>query len=120
MYREMNMRSPVKHAALLVIVLSCSSIPAHAGQGWYLLTPPLDVTVGVAVERDAPLSRWDQSGGYDTATACETDIRIRTQLLKRHAADETRADWYRQQQRVLHERYLHALCVAADDPRLNQ
>jgi len=71
-------------------------------------------------ERDAPLSRWDQSGGYDTATACETDIRIRTQLLKRHAADETRADWYRQQQRVLHERYLHALCVAADDPRLNQ
>jgi len=110
----------VKHAALLGIVLSCSSIPAHAGQGWYLLTPPLDATAGVAVERDAPLSRWDQSGGYDTATACETDIRIRTQLLKRHAADETRADWYRQQQRVLHERYLHALCVAADDPRLNQ
>jgi hypothetical protein len=81
-----------------------------------LLTPPL--TPGVTVDRDAPLVRWDHSGGYDTAAGCEADLLERTTLLEKQAADETRANWYRKQRSVFHEKYLHGRCIASDDPRL--
>ncbi len=102
----------------LVIVLS-GPLTADAGQGWYLLAPPINPASGgtrLTVEGDAPLSRWSQSGAYDTAAACEVDRLTMTKVLRVQAADETTKD--RSNQKLMYEAHLQSRCITSDDPRL--
>jgi hypothetical protein len=44
--------------------------------GWYLMIPPvidLKHKRRYEADTDAPLSKWKQSGSYDSADACEKD-----------------------------------------------
>jgi hypothetical protein len=39
--------------------------------GWYLMTPPLGPNG--SIDPNAPLSRWEEFEGYDSAAACEVE-----------------------------------------------
>lgn len=73
-----------RHAAALALL------------GWYLMTPP--------APGDHPLTEWNHTKSFDSASACDTFLLKLTQdAQKKH---ELRYD------------IVHAECFASDDPRL--
>jgi hypothetical protein len=76
--------------------------------GWYLLLPPW--VAYNTFDADAPISKWQQSASYDTATECRQDQYALIQYYRTHPKAED-ADWHL---RV----YLNSRRVATDDPRL--
>ena len=88
---QMNLR----HTSALVFV------------GWCLIMPPLSQDRQL-VEKNAPLSRWDTIGTYDSAAACSHEL---DKLAAVVAGNIT--------QSVLQRRVLAGKCLAADDPRLH-
>jgi hypothetical protein len=104
-----------RKAAVLGASAVLSSIsPAYAGQGWYLLLPPLDGTTRPAkFDPHAPLRVWDHFASFDSARDCEAQIRESSvkyfEQADNHPSPETlramfRGAWGR--------------CIASDDPRL--
>jgi hypothetical protein len=85
----------LRHVAALVFV------------GWCLIMPPLSDN-RQAVEKKAPLSKWDTIGSYDTAAACRHELDKLTAVI---AGNITYS--------VIQRRVLAGKCVAADDPRLH-
>jgi hypothetical protein len=61
--------------ALLIAAFSVSALVATAyAEGWYLLAPPWRTSTKENEEEfdiAAPLTRWDQKGGFDSARLCE-------------------------------------------------
>jgi len=73
--------------------------------GWYLMLGAPTPKPGIR-NYDVPLPKWEQMGGYDTATDCEADSVRRWNLAKQDGYETGAKMW------------LHAKCVASDDPRL--
>jgi hypothetical protein len=66
------------------VVLAFALLPggAMAAQGWYMLAPPIEPSgQRLVVQRHAPISRWSQSGVYDTAAACGADRIIMGKMM---------------------------------------
>jgi hypothetical protein len=84
---------------------SCAAVLALVG--WSLIMPPLSDDRQL-VEKNAPLSRWDTIGTYDTAAACSHELDKLTAVL---AGNITYS--------VIQRRVLAGKCIAADDPRLH-
>jgi hypothetical protein len=61
------MRRPILQVALFF------AIPAFAGQGWYLLSPPKIPGV-MEFDEKAPLERWEHHGAFDSAEDCERNL----------------------------------------------
>jgi hypothetical protein len=83
------------HAAALALI------------SWYLIVPPAKSTGEPDLQ--APFSKWETDGSYDTAQACH----------KRYQADVHRALTFGK--RIGHEvssRIQAEECIASDDPRL--
>jgi hypothetical protein len=91
----MRLQMNLRHAAVLALV------------GWSLIMPPLSDDRQLVV-KNAPLSRWDTIGTYDTAAACNHEL---DKLAAVVAGNLT--------QSVLQRRVLAGKCIAADDPRLH-
>ncbi|HKN14321.1 MAG TPA: hypothetical protein VJX68_14115 [Candidatus Binatus sp.] len=83
------------HAAALVLV------------AWCLIMPPLSDDYQ-AVEKNAPLSKWDTIGSYDSAAACRSELAKLTAVIAGNISYS-----------VIQKRVLAGKCVAADDPRLH-
>jgi len=88
----------LRHAAALALV------------GWYLLLPPW--VAYDTFDASAPLSKWQHSYSYDSATECESDRSSMIDYYSHHPkADQ--ANWFLR----LH---IASQCVATDDPRLKE
>jgi hypothetical protein len=75
--------------------------------GWCLIMPPLSRDRQV-VEKNAPFSRWDTIGTYDSAAACSHELDKLTAVLAGNINYS-----------VIQRRVLAGKCLAADDPRLH-
>ena len=105
----------LRHAAALALM------------GWYLMTPAINPSPGQTgtpaevmrtghfyVVPDAPLSKWEIQGSFDTASDCEE---AQTALFKEGKRDRGRfksGSW----EWAWANASLMALCIATDDPRL--
>ena len=76
--------------------------------GWYLMLPSL---THEGMDPDSPLSRWGQSGSYDTAGECERDRGERQRQFSEYA-DKLASS------RVMVDVLAKGLCIATDDSRL--
>lgn len=128
---------------LCVLGLAAVLLIAHiaeAGCGWYLMLPlQTDYNKNalyfeaIKILEKAPISKWEQEGGYDSSNACELmkDKHIqRAQLTYAKSFDEFRrlddldvkgTDAKRiavEHDHANHARYLAARCIASDDARL--
>ena len=96
----------------LFFCLLASSV--FAGQGWYLLVPwstnpPL-----------APIAEWDHHASFDTAAACEKELRAQIDIrdeLKKVGKGTTQQLKTNQ---LIRERLNWARCIASDDLRLKK
>jgi hypothetical protein len=101
-----------RHSAVLALV------------GWYLMLPPVNDDNKVIV--DAPLWKWNQSAGFDSASECERILhaavntpmtpaeyqRVLTATRKAHRIPLSRSE--------MDIRAAAARCVSTDDPRLKE
>jgi hypothetical protein len=75
--------------------------------GWCLIVPPLSQD-RQQVEKNAPFSRWDTVGNYQTAVGCKDELAKLTALISGNINLS-----------VIQRRVLAGKCMAADDPRLH-
>jgi hypothetical protein len=64
---------PGRASLLLALSLLTSAATAYA-EGWYLLAPPWRTSIKEGedeLDTMAPLTKWEQTGAYDTARNCE-------------------------------------------------
>jgi hypothetical protein len=123
-----------QHLAPVVLTLRIGTDTATAGQGWYLIYPPLKLNVSNAawerIKRELdkepngsaeviatwwldvklPLNRWVKSAAYDSRRDCEETLRS-----VRSAARGPEGEALGGLGRALFSR---ATCLASDDPRL--
>jgi hypothetical protein len=100
----------MRRAILLVTLFFV--IPAFAGQGWYLLSPPK--TPGVMeFDEKALLERWKHHSAFDSAEECERNLNG----WRARAWDQFKlADSI--ENKYLSEAAIFSRCIASDDPRL--
>jgi hypothetical protein len=103
------------HAAALALV------------GWYLMIPPIEfesqaITSNVHVSSDAPFSKWEMSGSFDTAKECDAArLAIGSPSDSRHELSGGN-----DAAKAVHEKaYIeiakgNSQCIATDDPRLKE
>jgi hypothetical protein len=114
-----------RYSVVLSTMMYLLGVPsvAHAGSGWYLLSPPVSHVEGQnwAIYDNLPLRSWNQVGAFDTATGCE-EVRAKGLKATRDALDEL----FRKENRTADDQLWMirlgadnlARCVASDDPRL--
>ncbi len=73
--------------------------------GWILVAPSVDCARR-GLERETPLSEWQQMDRFSSRGNCET---YRTTVIEAEKNDRGN---------VYVERYSYSICVASDDPRL--
>jgi hypothetical protein len=111
-------------AVLGLLTLLILPSDAMAGQGWYLIDPPIrrlpTATEAGELNADAPLSRWMQHGAFDAAQECERERKANETAAWAFLKDsKSQGNTYLDGFQVLHHAAaLAALCVATDDPRL--
>jgi hypothetical protein len=124
--------SIIVFAAMALGLLTPST--TRAGQGWYLLTPPLmkrevrcfesnedAQSCGLRMtDIDAPITEWDHSGAFDSAKECEDrhtymirDAKTRREDLVASSTRKQQVDAYYYEITTLQAR-----CITTDDPRL--
>jgi hypothetical protein len=108
--------------SLATLLLLSATVPAAAGQGWYLLSPSVvskggkDADGNPRFELEAePLGNWAQRGAFDTAAACEFARRSREISQREETTRRKREDLVGA---LLEIAATSAKCVASDDPRL--
>jgi len=88
-------RMKLRHVAAVTLV------------GWCLIMPPLSQD-RQQVEKNAPFSRWDTVGNYQTSVGCKDELAKLTALITGNINLS-----------VIQRRVLAGRCIAADDPRLH-
>ncbi len=95
--------------------------PRHATTlallGWYLMIAPHPGGILKPFDFNAPLSKWGQSGNYDSKADCE-NARTSQISQRQDKSDEIKS---RKTKRILQhaiDGLQHGQCVSADDPRL--
>jgi hypothetical protein len=87
--------------------MNLRNVAALVFVGWCLIMPPLSQDRQL-VEKNAPFSRWDTIGTYDSAAACSHELDKLTAVLAGNINYS-----------VIQRRVLAGKCLAADDPRLH-
>ena len=92
-------------------------LPAWAGQGWYLMTPPTgeyDSSMKTTTLLfKAPIKKWNQEQAYDTAAECEAGKKYHFNLSMENKDKEPSIIY-----RIRPTMFSNSLCIASDDPRL--
>jgi Aspartyl protease len=113
----------MKALAVAVLLLLAVATPADAGQGWYLLRPPMDPRFPFGIYVQAPLSNWVRvEESYDTARACGLERTRAIEDAKRwmrflEGEPTGRDDLYRWA--ALYRVGVLSQCISSDDPRLS-
>jgi len=136
----------VLRSALLIVVESIAFVamflaaPAVTdAQGWYLIAPPWRTAITAdqdEFDTNAPLTKWEQMGAFDTARMCETSKLGIVQWLEKgdkqrldQAAEsyirhpdahplETKEGEEYLRRHLAASRVRTSRCVSANDPRL--
>ena len=95
----------LRHAAALALV------------GWYLMVPPT-YPDHLRANLDAPISKWEHYGSFDSAQDCESTVHF----LHEQAKKFTRAQRVNPTTDEQSEagQYMQGECIATDDPRLTR
>ncbi len=93
------------------LLVAALATPAVAGQGWYLLAPPLE-REGKRFMIEAPLSRYRQLGAFDSAAECE---KVRVTSAPRSLKQSTPAE-----KALAEDLDTFTRCIATNDPRLQE
>ena len=100
---------------LLVALLWLSA--ATAGQGWYLMLPP--ITNGGKIDDSRPLSQWKQEYAFESPSRCQEFKTGRWRHHESWLATNLEANPTERARAKAHtEQIKLALCIASDDPRL--
>jgi hypothetical protein len=107
---------------ILMLLCSFVAVSASAGQGWYLLLPPIAVSEGgddAKIHRERSLPAWTQISAFDSAAECEAE-RGRKQSF---AASEIQGGKMKDANPLIRAMAvafasMTTLCIASDDPRL--
>ena len=103
----------LRHAAALALV------------GWYLMTPPFisvgpnprDASLDKSVpDSEAPLSKWQWSGSFDSVDACQRE----QEKEIAEAQNRELALPVAERDRGVEMDFWEARCIATDDPRLKE
>lgn len=118
MRQYMNNKCSICFLLLLFIAL-----PAWAGNGWYLITPP-----GMKGEnKDQPLSKWDQMAAFEKVKDCETAKingydksfqDLQEALIPEHVPITPEQDKSISLKRNTFMAFATSRCISSDDPRL--
>jgi hypothetical protein len=93
--------------------------PALALLGWYLMLPPADLKTCPAA--DAPISKWDISQSFDTASDCETSrSRSFNEVIHGLAQHQFKGTCGDAKMDPIAAQITLARCIATDDPRLKE
>jgi hypothetical protein len=113
---------PQRLTLVTLVLLALLMAPAHAGQGWYVLTPPLDsAQQDWKVRLWAPLSQWSQDGAFDSAHDCERERKTRKAMADEQILASPPQETMDVRTKLLlrsNAARLLSLCIASDDPRL--
>ena len=82
-------------------------IAAAVLTGWILMAPSIDCARR-GLQRDTPLSEWEQVDSFTSQESCENYRAIVIAAEKDDSGN------------VFVERYSYSICVPADDPRLKE
>lgn len=112
----------MKRLILLVIILSLIEVTAWAGQGWYLMIPPIKSAFPMSdIEKyketlypdpDQPISKWQTFRVFDTAKECDSEMQ------RIYAQGWALKDSKKQKDIEKFISWTSVVCVASDDPRL--
>ena len=80
-------------------------IAAVVVAGWILMAPSVDCARD-GLQRETPLSEWEQVDSFSSQASCEN---YRSIVIEAEKSDSGN---------VYVERYSYSICVQADDPRL--
>ena len=100
------------------------TVPAHAGIGWYLLTPPFenDGPRAFQLQSESPLGRWDHVRAFDSAAVCETEraneSAIAVETLRKVMKEANTNEKATRVVILMLNAKMSAKCIASDDPRL--
>jgi hypothetical protein len=98
----------LRHAAALALV------------GWYLMIPPRVSDWPVLVfDTNAPLSKWQQGGSFDTAKECNEDKK-RSAGLALQLTDKLSGEDKHKAMLSVMAMLSGPQCIASDDPRLKE
>jgi hypothetical protein len=88
--------------------------------GWYLMLPPrVSDWPTLVFDTNAPLSKWQQGGSFDTAKECDEDKKKDAGLALQLAEKMSGEDKKKAMLSVM--RMLSGpQCIASDDPRLKE
>ena len=75
--------------------------------GWVLMAPSVDCARR-GLENDTPLSQWENVGSFLSASNCE---QYRVTVVAAEKSEPANA---------YVDRYVHSICMPADDPRLRK
>jgi hypothetical protein len=104
--KGVTMRGAILLVALFFV------IPAFAGQGWYLLSPPKIPGV-MEFDEKAPLQRGEHHSAFDSAENCKRNLNgWRARAMDRFKLVDSIENKY------LSESAIFSRCIASDDPRL--
>lgn len=96
--------------ATIVTATLLSPVASFAGQGWYLLEPPIRSNKS---DRAAPLHAWSHVNAFDTARECQAVLGERGTQAARDSRDPSQ-----QFRRAAFEAAIDGRCIASDDLRL--
>jgi hypothetical protein len=104
-------KAKARKSVWITLALAATLFPraAPAGQGWYLLEPPIRSHVVLA----APLHMWTHVSAFDTAKDCEASLGERGTRAAQDSHDPSQ-----QFRRAAIEAAVAGRCIASDDPRL--
>jgi hypothetical protein len=108
----------------IMITLLVTPLTSQAGQGWYLIYPPVQYpseTETGSVRGTAPYHEWGQTAAFDTVQACErerkaTDAKALETL--KALGNEDQKSLLTKLRLVVTAAQVSSRCVASDDPRL--
>ncbi len=96
--------------------------------GWYLMVPPLvrgverleaAGTEKGRIDINAPLSAWENRGGFEEAADCNAELAADISAAKRnYQRPKTHEGMAAERSKSVDLQFMLGKCVASDDPRL--
>ena len=100
---------------VIFFLLLFVAFPVWAGQGWYMMKPPIILNSenpdDSKIDESAPFSKWDQIQAFDTAKDCEKTM-VKLIKSQKNKKARSKSDLIKELSET------ESRCIATDDPRL--
>ena len=135
---RVRLRFPA-HVPLYKRTMNARHVAALALVGWYLMVPPDVFNQRWTIDQDAPLSKWQMNGSFDSAQNCQREAMLQSEQDRKQARKDRKLVTASDFSAALHsarsdadigdadfalmsfltwQQSIYAACIATDDPRL--